>query len=59
MNKEIQELKEAMEENIDAIKASFQADIRKRKARQRLVIAREQLHFKTQDLLEQAELNRE
>lgn len=59
MNSEIKELQQAMEENIDAIKAKFQADVRQRKARQRLITAREQLHYKTQDLLEQAELQRE
>lgn len=59
MNDQILEYKLALEENIDAINASLQSDIRKRKARQRLNTAREQLHFKTQDLLEQAELNRE
>lgn len=59
LEQETLEYKLALEENIDAINASLQSDIKKRKARQRLNTAREQLHFKTQDLLEQAELQRE
>lgn len=59
MKKEIHELEEAMMESIKLAQEKMNVDIKQRKSRYRVIKAREALFFKTQELLENAELNRQ